>query len=484
MTDRPAGPPHPSHLHPARVSVVAGLTALSALASCGDKDKNQTPINAVALPGNASSLDIGTKVGNGRVIETGQLNVPTAVKWTRVFVLDKNRFFLGGHVETEAFALITSDRGATWKALSAPSDGIANWSVGADGTMVLSVAKREIPKKPPPAGELPPIDTLKFLFAAPDQPKISTPVALLATSTDPKERGPVVPRGEGIPAVLGPALVSVVVEMKPKTFVIAYAPGPGEDPLPTIDLPKGETPINAPYGHPPQLVTTNGKQLLVRPWPGPNDKLAEPKPIDKVTLTKTLEGDLSAGPECEWGGWSFRRVMQDKGQTFLLGISPDKTTYFPMPPSIVNTSPIGCSGDKILFEFIDNDKLPRVALCSIDGVCEQPQNRPFKPWAEQHTRELHLAPTPSGMIALQQMRTKVRWTIDMSESLDGGKNFVLQRPVGEGEGGNPEDGYDVGALVSLGDRALFVLSAKVSKTTRRAWYAMASDDNGNTWIMP
>jgi hypothetical protein len=55
--------------------------------------------------------------------------------------------------------------------------------------------------------------------------------------------------------------------------------------------------------------------------------------------------------------------------------------------------------------------------------------------------------------------------------------------VGEGEG-NPEDGYDVGALVGFGDRTLMILSAKINKTTRRSWYAMASDDGGSTWILP
>lgn len=462
---------------------VALLTCGTSLFGCGDDGKKDAPINPISLPGNATSLDIGTKVGNGRVMETGSVNVPTAAKWTRVFPLDKSRLYLGGHVEGEAFALVTTDRGASWKALSARADGIVTWSVGADGTAVVAIAKREIPEKALPAGEVPPVDTLTFHFAPPDQAKMSAPVPLLLPDPETKEREPVVPRGDGTPAVLGPALASVVVELKPKVYAIAYAV-PGEQLPQPIELPKGEVPINAPFGHPPQLLTTKGKQLLVRPWPSPTDKLADPKPIEKLAITKTLEDDLSAGPECEWGGWSFKRVAQDKAGTFLLGVSPDRTVFFAMPPTIVNTDPIGCGPDKIVFEYIDSDKLPRIAVCSLDGTCVEPQNRPFKPWPEQHTRELHVAPTTSGMIAIQQMRTRVKWTIDISESIDGGKNFNLQRPIGEGEGGNPEDGYDIGALVPMGDRSLIVLSAKVSKTTRRSWYAMASDDNGNTWIMP
>ncbi|NUP09948.1 MAG: hypothetical protein HOW73_28200 [Polyangiaceae bacterium] len=480
-------------LRGAGTAIILGVCAATGggCSGCGNKDKDQAPINAVALPGNATPMDIGTKVGNGRVIETGQINVPTSTKWTRVYPASETRLVLGGNVEGEAYALITNDRGASWKAHSARAEGITTWSVGTDGTVVLAIAKRETPAKALPAGQVPPIDTLTFLFAAPDQEKISTPVPLLAPAApESKEKNPTVPRGEGTPAVLGPALASVIVEMssgpgaRVKTYAIAYAPGPGE-PLPQpIELPKGEVPINAPYGHPAQMLTTNGKQLLVRPWPGPNDKLADPKPVDKATLTKTIENDLSAGPECESGQWSFRRVPQDKGQTYLLGVSPERTVYFPLPPTIVNTDPIACNADKIVFEYIDNDKLPRIAHCTLDGGCIEPQNRPFKPWAEQHTRELHLATTASGMIAVQQMRTKVKWTIDMSESSDAGKNFQLQRPVGEGEGGNPEDGYDVGALVGMGPRSLMVLSAKVSKSTRRSWYAMASDDGGNTWAMP
>lgn len=60
---------------------------------------------------------------------------------------------------------------------------------------------------------------------------------------------------------------------------------------------------------------------------------------------------------------------------------------------------------------------------------------------------------------------------------------MVPAPFGEGEG-NPEDGYDVGALGWLGERMLLLLSAKVDKSTKRSWYVLASDDNGDTWAMP
>ena len=134
----------PLRSYASKHATILATCALAAAVSCGDKDKNETPVNPVSLPGNASSLDIGTKVGNGRVIETGQINVPTSTKWTRVYPIDKNRLVLAGHVEGEAYALITNDRGATWKAHQARADGIVTWGVGTDGTVVLTTAKREM----------------------------------------------------------------------------------------------------------------------------------------------------------------------------------------------------------------------------------------------------------------------------------------------------------------------------------------------------
>jgi hypothetical protein len=107
----------------------------------------------------------------------------------------------------------------------------------------------------------------------------------------------------------------------------------------------------------------------------------------------------------------------------------------------------------------------------------------LKPWPEQHDRELFTSLTTEGVIALQAVKTKSKWAVFVSESTDGGKLFNLQRPVGEGVG-NPEDGYEVGSMFSLGDRTLLLLSAKISKTTRRSWYAIATDNGGSTWSYP
>lgn len=468
------------------------LLAVSLLA-CGSKTDKEPPVNPPSLPGNTTQLDIGTKVGNGRGVDVGAVDLSTSMKWSRLIPLDKDRMVLAGDVGGEAGALITNDRGKSWVGHATKADGMVNWSVGMDGTLVLAIAKRQIPKKALPTGAVAPIDTISFLFAAPGQTKLSTPADVLKPDVTGKLETPTIPRGTGLPAVLGPSLASILVEMKPKVYAVAYGNGPGEPPLTgTTELPKDEVPVNAPFGRPPMLLTVTPKQLMIRPWPKPGEKLADPKPVDKVGMTKQLVDELSAGPECEWGAWSFKRVEQNK-KTYIVGISPEKTAFFELPSSIVNTSPISCSADRVLVEAIVEKTIPgqpperlaTLVTCPIEaGTCNPPDNRPFlKPWAEQHERKLFMALTQQGVITAQQLRSRNKWAIYLSESVDGGKLYNLQRPVGEGEG-NPEDGYDIGALIGFGDRTLMILSAKINKTTRRSWYAMASDDGGSTWILP
>jgi hypothetical protein len=454
------------------------------IAACSGKKEEPPPINPPSLPGNTSTSEIGTKVGNGRVLNLLGVDVSSVTNWTRVVPLDKQRVALAGDVNGEAFALISNDRGVSWSAHHTKSDGITTWSVGADGTLVMGIAKRMIPKKTPPTGTVLPIDTLTYVFAAPGE-KLSAPSPLLAPDPEGKKELPMVPRGEGMAAVLGPSLASIVVELKPKSFAIAYAAGPS-DPIPApTELPKDEVPVNAAYGRAPVLLTANQKQLLARPWPKPGEPLATPKPVDKVGVTKTLLEELSKGPECEWGGWSFKRVVQPKDRVFVLGVSPERTVFIEVPPTTVATSPMSCSADRIAVEAVNpEDKLPTIVTCKLEGECTIPGNRPFlKPWPEQHDRELFTSLTTEGVIALQAVKTKSKWAVFVSESTDGGKLFNLQRPVGEGVG-NPEDGYEVGSMFSLGDRTLLLLSAKISKTTRRSWYAIATDNGGSTWSYP
>jgi hypothetical protein len=226
------------------------------------------------------------------------------------------------------------------------------------------------------------------------------------------------------------------------------------------------------------------QKLFMRPWPKPGEPLATAKMLDKVGVTKTLPQELSMGPDCEFGGWSYKRIAQPGNKTFVLGISPDKTVYFELPSTVVNTSPMACSGERVVVEAINPvDKLASLVTCAHDGVCIPPDNRPFlKPWAEAHERTLGIAMTPRGTIAMQALKSPTRWALSVSISSDGGKIYDLERKVGEGTGDRGR--LELGALVGFGERTMMLLSADVTGTTRRAWFLMASDDGGQTWNPP
>jgi hypothetical protein len=457
--------------------------ALAGCKGCGKNEDNQPPIGVPAPPRVATQQDIGTEIGNGRILDTGATDVSTSMKWSRIVPLTKEQAVIAGDVEGEACALATKDGGRSFFAYCTKIDmPLVTWSVGSDGTAVLSTARRQIPKNPPKEGTLPPVDTLTFYFAAPGQ-KLSAAAPLLAP--DAKNQTPVVPRGTGMAAVLGPSLASVVVELRPKTYAVAFSAGAGEALPAPIELPKGEDPIAAPYGRAPQLLSVKGNKLVVRPWPRPGETVGEGKPIDRVGITKALVGELSAGPECESGGWSFKRVAQPPNKTFMLGVSPEATVFFELPATIVNTTGIACSAERVIVEAVNPaDKQPSLVPCNLEGVCTPPQNRPFlKPWPEEHERKAAFVTTQKGVIAVQHLKTKVKWALVASESVDGGKLFSIERRFGGGDG-NPENGYDMGALIGLGDRTLLLMSAKMTRTTRRSWYVLASDDHGVTWTPP
>jgi hypothetical protein len=294
----------------------------------------------------------------------------------------------------------------------------------------------------------------------------------------------VIPYGTAIPAVLGPALASFVIEVRPKQYALAFAVGPG-DALPPPDLlPRNEQPVAAPYGRPAQMLAVVQNRLITRAWPRPGQALPNAKPVDRVAFTKTLVEELSQGPECEAGEWSFRRVSQPGNKTMLVGVSPQRTVVFELPPTVVHTSPMGCNANRVVVEAIHpTEKLPNLVACSLEGECIPPENRPFlKPWVEQHERTLAVAATPKGAIAFQGLVAPTRWGLYASQSNDGGKLFDLERKVGEGAGDRGR--MQAGPLVGLGERTLFFLTADVTGTTRRNWFVMATDDGGQTWTSP
>jgi len=463
----------------ARAGVFGLLLAVASSSGCSKKNDDPGPLDIPPPPGRANLQALTTDVGEGRGLDA-QI-APTSVSWKRVVPIDTERALLAGETTGEAYAVMTTDAGRSFTGMSAKVTGTPVWTLGEDGTVVLAEWRRQIPKRPLPKDTLPPIDTLTVYFGSLGQ-KLAAPSALLAP--DEKQTTPVVPYGQALPAVLGPALASFVVELRPKQYALAFAVGPG-DALPPPDLlPRNEQPIAAPYGRPAQLLSVVQNRLIVRPWPRPGQAPANAKPVERVVHTKTLVEELSQGPECESGEWSFKRVSQPGNKTIVIGVSSKRTVAFELPATVVNTSPMGCSQTRIAVEAIHPvEKLPNLVACSIEGECVPPENRPFlKPWVESHERTLAVAATPKGVIAFQGLVAPTRWGLYASQSNDGGKLFDLERKVGEGSGDRGR--MQAGTLVGLGERTLFLLTADITGTTRRNWFVMATDDGGQTWTSP
>jgi hypothetical protein len=454
---------------------------VAALAACGKKGDEQAAVDIPAPQNVTTPRDIGTEIGNGRALESGTTEVSTATQWSRVVPFDKSRATLGGQVEGLAVVMTTSDGGRSFQATTTPAQGELTWSVGVDSVAVLSVARRRQPKKPLAVGAIAPIDSLALHYAVPGE-GISPPVALL--SPDDKDSTPTVPSGSGMAAVLGPSLGSVVVELAPRRYAVAFAKGPGE-PLPTpIALPAGEAPVHAPYSRPPQLVTSDGKRLLRRPWPRPDEALSAPTPIEGVVPTPALLQELSKGPECESAAASYRRVELPGRKPAVFAGTAERWLVLELPATTIAQSPIGCTSDRVVVEAINPEGLPALVTCSLTSGCFAPQNRPFlRPWSEPHDRKLSIAFTSKGVAASLSLRTKSKWGLYVSSSSDGGRLYDLERRVGYGEG-NVVDGHELGVLLGMGDRTLLLMSAKIAKTTRRGWYVLASEDGGSLWSPP
>jgi hypothetical protein len=458
-----------------------GLAFGLPLAACGKQNDAPAAVDVPAPPNVSTPRDIGTKIGNGRALEAGTVDISTATRWTRVVPLEGSKAALGGGVEGTATAMTTVDGGRSFKAHSTPVTGEPTWSVGGDGSLVLAVAKRRIPKRALAKGAIAPIDSLTLQFA-PLGEKLSAPVALLAP--DPTEKSPTIPRGTGMAAVLGPRLASVVVELRPKAFAVAFAAAPGEALPSPIELPASELPVHAAYGRAPRLLTSDGKRLMHRPWPKPGEALASPAVVERAPATPALLDELSLGPECESQGRSYRRFQDASGRPFVLAVGSDDARTLELPATSIATSPIGCGPERVVVEARDPEGLPALVVCTLAEGCSAPQNRPFlRPWAEPHERSLAITTSGSAVIAAQLLRTKSKWGLYVGSSKDGGKLYDLERAVGYEEG-NVVDGYELGTVVGLQDRTLLLMSAKILRTTRRSWYVLSTSDGGALWSPP
>jgi len=465
-------------------AVAAAVGVLGVLA-VGCKKENK-PIDAQEVPvneGRATSQELLTTLGAAKGLESTAAS--TSLKWVRV-VGDEDRVFLGGAVASEAVALISDNAGRNWKSLKAPAPDLAAWSVGADGTVVLSLTRRAKPKTALRKGEVAPIEGLAVLFAAPGgdlETKIPLiePPSVAAKGPAPPP-GPLVPMGDAMAAVVSPDAASFVIDTAPRKPEIIFVPKAGTTLPPAIPIPNGERPIYAPYARPPVLLTVGPRGLLRRPWPKPGEALAKPEPIAGTTSSATIQAELSAGPECEAGKFSYRRVSQAGGKIFILGISPDKSVYFEVPASTIPLSPIGCGGGRVVVEALDpRDTKAKLVACAENG-CVAPENIPFRPWTEKHDRVLGVTSTAKSVVALAGFYSPLRWGLYEGQSTDGGKLWDPQRNFGEGPGERGR--YELGAVLPMGDRVLALLAADVTGTNRRSWFAIASTDGGVTWNVP
>jgi hypothetical protein len=463
----------------------------SGCSSCGKPKELPKEPEHPASEGGATSHELLTKVGLARALATKSKDTmpSTSTHWPRVFPIDGQSAILGGEIENGAVALRTDDAGRTWTSLKVPIEpgSLLSYSVGADKTVVIAVAKRQIPKKKLPKDAVPPIDTLTLFFGPPDDTKLSAPSPIIAPLD--KGQGPTIPKGVGAQAVLSKTLTSFPLEIQPKVFALAYGVPPGEELPPATPLPKTEAPVYGAFGRPPVLLTATTKGIVYRPWPQPKEALAPPKPVDRLLMTKTLVDELSQGPECEHGAWSFKRVAQPPNKTFVVAASREKVVTFELPQTVDNKIPMGCGDDYVVVEAMNPvDNLPTFVVCKIDGTCMPPDNRPFLKPAFKGDRVVGITTYKTGIIAAQTLQSPTQWQFTLSRSDTLGKPEALgklydpERLVLEGQGERGR--LDYGALVGLGDKTLLLMSADVTGTTARQWFVMASDDGGQTWNPP
>ncbi|MFH1604036.1 MAG: sialidase family protein, partial [Pseudomonadota bacterium] len=239
--------------------------------------------------------------------------------------------------------------------------------------------------------------------------------------------------------------------------------------------------VTAPYGRPPQLLSVAGSAIEMRPWPEPGDEVGPGSIIPGFTGSAGALEQLSAGPGCEAGPWSFQRVASSPNHAFVIGVSSSRALSFKLPAG--NENRIGCGTGAIVVEVFDEKKKePQLIRCTLDGKCAEPKSFPFAIWPEEHERTILTAATDKGVVATMSARTGTRWGAYLATSVDGGKTFDLPRVIGEGQ---TDRGYfEIVALVNFTNRVLVLLSADVTGTRRRGWYVLASDDGGENWGLP
>lgn len=468
------------------IGVIAAALTLSSTgcSGCSKKKEEDPGIPPPPPTGGASSDELNTLLGSAHGLPAEL--APTSVKWTHAFALDDKRLLIAGEVVSETIALLTDDGGATWRSLKSPRDAWSSWGVGLDGSVALAAGGRDGAPSPTTAN----LGAAQLAFAAFDAASLTAPTPLFPTLKGPVEG--LLQTDSALPAVLAPDSAALVAEETPKKPFVFYGGKPGADAVAPLKLPGSEKVVPVPYGRPPTLLSIKGRDLFERPFPPAGKPLDKPIKVAGIAATPALLGELSQQPACESGGWSFQRVKQTKN-VVILGISQGKTVALAMPDAAVPTTRVGCGAGRVVVEAIaaksgapstwaSQPDVPTLVACDLSGKCVTPQNAPFRLWPEQHKREIVTASTEKGVLGVLTARAGDRWGLYLAQGPDDGKTYERMRIIGEGTGDRGR--IELGALVSFGRRALLLISADVTGTSRRGWFVMVSDDGGTNWNQP
>jgi hypothetical protein len=340
-----------------------------------------------------------------------------------------------------------------------------------------------------PRNPAPSADPLRLHFAAFDAKELTAPTSVALPKRSPTLKLPV----DVTPAVLAADRAALIIEEAPRRSVLVYTGLPGAEALGQVKLPPLEQVLPTPYGRPPMLLSSRGRDLFVRPVPEPGKPLDAPLKVPGVIMTPAALAQLSAPPVCELEGWSLQVVKQ--AQDTIVAVSRQKTTSFSLPAKIAQGAVPGCGAGRIAVEINDPTpvdpsdptassklKVTTLAVCPLDAPCAIPDKPPFRPWLEPHEQSMAAVPTDKGAVAVLTSRASARWGLYLAQWMGDGKLFEVPRVIGEGMGDRGR--LELGALISFGSRILVLLEADVTGTSRRGWYVAASDDGGLTWNPP
>ncbi|WP_437688262.1 hypothetical protein [Sorangium sp. So ce176] len=456
------------------------LAAVSALLAIGCRKKEKAEPITVPPPGAASSDELTTAIGQARGIHSAL--APSSTRWQRAFVLDDKRAVVTGEVENEAIALVTDNAGRTWRSLRRLREGWSTWSVGEDGSTVLTVGPRGQDRSKQAhgaAGAPPAVDPPSLFFAPFEAADLSAPSPVTLPELSRGARSPV----NAVPAVLSAEIAALLIEPKPRRTTLVYAGPPGAPPVAPVVLPAQEQALPVPYGRPPALLSLRGRNLLVRPVPAPGAPLDAPRSVDGLVMSPAATSALSATPACDFAGWSIQLVPQPPDTTAVVAISATQTAVLKLPAKAAPGAAVGCAAGRIMVEVVaPATKELTIATCTLEGACVLAEKPPFRPSLEPHDRSVALAPTREGVVAILTSRAAARWGLYIAQSPEAGKIYDVPRVIGEGTGERGR--IELGALLSFGNRLVMLLQADVTGTSRRGWYVAASEDSGLTWSPP